>query len=119
MAVPPELKVVIYELIAGRLDPALVPLPFASDFTPWLDELERDVFDEAPCETASERAKVRCDRGGFRIVRLLSDDDAYRIAERLERVARESVAPERCFRRLQTEFAAFGSMPGHGVRTIH
>lgn len=102
----PYVAVLIKELVEGRLDPASIPLPVQSDMTPWLDELEREVFDEAACRNKAERKRVRCDHGGFRIVRNLSDDNVALIAEWLRRVDRSSPA-DGCLRRLLDEFQAF------------
>ena len=102
----PYVSVLIEDLIADRLDPLLIPIPVQTDLTPWLDELEGDVFNEANCNTKKARAKVRCDRGGFRIVRNLADDNVSLIAQWLRAVSRLR-PPGSALQQLLAEFQAY------------
>jgi hypothetical protein len=114
----PYVSVLVEDLIADRLDPLLIPIPVQTDLTPWLDELEGDVFNEANCKTKKARAKVRCDRGGFRIVRNLADDNVSLIAQWLRAVSRLG-ATDRSLERLLTEFQAYEPiLPRHASETV-
>jgi hypothetical protein len=80
-------EVVVEQLLVGGLEPLDVPLPESSVDTAWLNRLERAIFVNAPAmKRTRNREHLRCEWGGFRLVRRLADDDATAVRALCERV---------------------------------
>lgn len=112
-------EVVAEQLLIGGLAPQDVPLPTPSIDSAWLDKVEADIFGAAVSTNAVERIELRCEHGGFRLVRRLADDDASRVRAWLER----TIGQKPFTARLRQLMAAIRSyvpiVPTHNSRRLH
>ena len=112
-------EVVAEALVIGDVEPLHVPLPAPTVDSKWLDTIEHEVFADAVGD-APDAGHLRCEWGGFRLVRWLADDDAVAVRALCERTA---CGPKPLNSRLAQLMKALRRhapvLPAHSSRSLH
>jgi len=86
----------------------------------WLDTIEHDVFADAVATNEIERAQLRREWGGWRLVRRLAGDDATQVQALCERVVTGPKPLNSRLRRLMDALRNYAPpIPSHGSRSLH